>query len=244
MHADELDVADVIIDLVRHNPPEGGIRGDTGEAVMFGTYVRAFRRFIRIRDLARDDAGEEVMILARSLLSMIARAIWIDWPGSQDERRSRFERWKKRELTDELKEVRGLKTAGFPVTADLAVYESELAKLKDVRAMPGDADLLIAVGLNGYYARVYRLGSKHLHYTLQHATGELLAAVNAGEDLPLERPDPELTAEALVLSILTYAMFLDAAEGTVKHGLTPRVAELLVASPAFPDFPGGGHARD
>jgi hypothetical protein len=63
------------------------------------------------------------------------------------------------------------------------------------------------------------------------------AAVRAGKDLPLERPDPELAAEALTVSILTYAMFLEAAEGTMQHGLTRRVAQILAESPAFPGFP-------
>lgn len=237
MAADELEVADAIIDLVRSNPPQGGIRGDTGEAVMFGTYVRAFRRFIRIRDLARDDAGEEVMILARSLLSMIARAIWVDLPKGGAERRARFERWKKRELTDEVKEARGLQSAGFPIDFDFDDYEAELLRLGSVAPMPNDYDLLVSLRLVAYYERIYRAGSKHLHYTLHHAVDELIAAVRAGQDLPLERTDPELTAEALSVSILMYAMFLDAAEGTVKHGLTWRVAQTLVDSPAFPGFP-------
>lgn len=204
---------------------------------MFGTYVRAFRRFIRIRDLARDDAGEEAMILARSLLSMVARAIWVDLPTKVSERNARFSQWKKRELADEVKEARGLKAAGFQIDFDFADYEGELLRLRDVPAMPADYELLVSLRLVAYYERIYRAGSKHLHYTLHHAVDELIAAVRAGQDLPLERADPELAAEALTVSILTYAMFLDAADGTVTHGLTHRVAQTLAASPAFPDFP-------
>lgn len=237
MLIDELGVADAIIDLVRGNPPPGDIRGDTGEAVMYGAYVRAFRRFVRIRDLARDGAGEEAMILARSLLSMVARAIWIDLPHDRAERRARFEQWRKRELGDELKEARGLTAAGFPVEIDFADYEATLARLAHIPQMPNDYELLVSLRLVAYYERIYRAGSRHMHFTLHHATDELRAAVAAGKDLPLERTDPELAAEALTVSVLTYAMFLEAADGTVQHGLTRQAARILHESPTFPDFP-------
>ncbi|HEX5173655.1 MAG TPA: DUF5677 domain-containing protein [Gaiellaceae bacterium] len=237
MLTDELAAADAIIDLVRNNLPPGLGRGDTGEAIMYGTYPRALRRFIHIRDLAREGAGDEAMILARSLLSMVARAIWIDVPPDAGERRTRFERWKKRELEDELKEAHGLEAAGFPVEIDYDDYEATLAKLEGVAAMPNDRDLLASLKLVPYYERIYRAGSKHMHFTLHHAMDELLAAAAASEDLPLERPDPELSSEVVTVAILTYAMFLEAAEGTVKHGLTHRVAQILADSPAFPDFP-------
>jgi len=234
---DELGAADAIIVLVRGDLPAGDFRGDTGEAVMYGTYTRAFRRFVRIRDLARDGAGEEALILARSLLSMVARAIWVDLPSDKTERVSRFNQWKRRELEDELKEMRGLEAVGAPIEFDFADHEAQLLELDGVAQMPNDFDLLGLLQLTPYYERIYRPASSHLHYGLHLALDELIAAAKAGEDLLLERPSPELAAEALSVSILTYAMFLDAAEGTVRHGLTRRVAEVLVESSAFPDFP-------
>jgi len=233
---EELAAADAIIELVGANPPEGGVRGDTGEATMFGTYPRAYRRFMRIRDLGRLGAGEEALILARSLLSMIARAMWVDWSSDKAERVDRFNRWKKRELEDDIQEAKGLQVVGFAVDLDLTDYAKQLDELGNARAMPNDFDILKSMDLTAFYERVYRPGSRHLHYSLHHALDELIRAANSGEDLPLERVDEDLVAEALVVSILTYAMLLDAAEGTVKHGLTPRVAEILANSSAFSDL--------
>lgn len=234
---DELSAADAIIGLVRSNLPPGNFRGDTGEAVMYGTYTRAFRRFVRIRDLARDGAGEEALILARSLLSMVARSIWVDLPSDKTERVSRFNQWKRRALEDELKEMRGLEAVGAPIEFDFADQEAKLRELDGVAEMPNDFELLRSLRLTPYYERIYRPASSHLHYGLHLALDELIAAAKAGKDLPLEQPSPELAAEALSVSIITYAMFIDAAEGTVKHGLTPRVAKVLAESLAFPDFP-------
>jgi len=234
---DELAAADAIIKLVRANLPPGNFRGDTGEAVMYGTYTRAFRRFVRIRDLAQDGAGEEALILARSLLSMVARTIWVDLPSEKTERLARFNQWKKRELEDELKEMRGLEAVGAPIDFDFGDHEAQLLELDGLAEMPNDFDLLRSLRLTPYYERIYRPASSHLHYGLHLALDELIAAAKAGEDLPLEQASTDLAAEALSVSILTYAMFLDAAQGTVKHGITPQVAKVLVESPAFPDFP-------
>ena len=103
----EIDAADAIIELIRANPPTAAIGGDTPAGVMYGAYIHAFRRFVRIRDLARAGAGTEVVILTRALLSLVARAIWVDQSTDPDVRLARFEAWQKRELDDQAKTAAG-----------------------------------------------------------------------------------------------------------------------------------------
>jgi hypothetical protein len=74
-------LADRIIALVVERAPTlGGTRGDTAGQVMFGAFVSGFRRFAAIRQLVARDEGTEAFILARSLLSIVARAAYVDSP--------------------------------------------------------------------------------------------------------------------------------------------------------------------
>ena len=66
-----LEVADQIILAVKRKGAGGG-RGDTAGQLMHGAYLRTVRRFQRIRELAAQGAGDETLILTRSLLSLVA----------------------------------------------------------------------------------------------------------------------------------------------------------------------------
>jgi hypothetical protein len=168
---------------------------------------------------------------------MVARAIWIDQPDPVDKvaRRARFERWKKRDLRDQLNDVETLVAAGFDVDADLEELRNGISRLDRAEAMPNDRALLEDLRMTVYYARLYRLGSQHVHYSLELAIREIATAIEKGQDLPLEQREPELASEALSLAILTYGLFLDMAERTVRHGLTSRVTEIVSGVLPFED---------
>jgi hypothetical protein len=82
---------------------------------MFGAFVYGFRRFVAIRQLAGRDEGAEALILARSLLSIVARAVYVDAPEDLAERRMRYEQYLVKDLRDRLKMVEDLLATGFDV---------------------------------------------------------------------------------------------------------------------------------
>jgi hypothetical protein len=223
-------VADEVIALVRDHQDLGGKRSDTAGLVMYGAYIRAFRRFTRIRQLAGDGAGEEAVILARSLLSIVARSAWVDIPDDVEERRRRFGRYKKRQLQDEVNEAEGLATVGVGIDIDIDDLRADLEQLADVPMLPNDFDLLKSLGLTIYYERLYRLSSGYIHFSLRQAIDELRAA---GEEVALERPEPELADEALRLAIVTFGLFLKLSQKTVEHNLGDRALEIIQRSAAF-----------
>jgi hypothetical protein len=225
-------VADEIIALVRALDDFGGGRGDAAGLVMHGAFVRAFRRFVTIRQLAGAGAGEEAVMLARSLLSILARSFWVDAPTDPSERRRRFDSYKKRQLQDELAEAEGLAAIGLEmeVEADVGELRAQLAELATVPRLPPDAVLLKSLGLDVYYERLYRRGSGYLHFSLRTAIDELRSGA---EVIALERPDPELSDDALSRAIFTYGLFLELSDKTVRHGLGAQVLEIVRASPAF-----------
>jgi hypothetical protein len=109
-------LADQIIGLVLAKAPSlGGKRGDAAGQVMFGAFVYGFRRFVAIRQLAGRDEGAEALILARSLLSIVARAVYVDAPEDLAERRMRYEQYLVKDLRDRLKMVEDLLATGFDV---------------------------------------------------------------------------------------------------------------------------------
>lgn len=222
----KVELADLILELVR-TTDVGGQRGDIAGAAMFGAYLQAHRRLKTIRDVAAAEAGPEAFILARSLLSMTSRAIWVDLPVEDEERDRRFERWKLRELTDELDDLEGFVSAD--VAEARADLREQLALIREDTPIPGDRKLLEEeLPLGVQYQHLYRPGSGFVHFRLRHAVDEVRAAAQTGSSLLFERPESELANDALWLSILTYAVFLHAAEKTVQHGLGESIQEAIL----------------
>jgi hypothetical protein len=225
------DVAAQLSEMVRATPV-GGNRGDSAGQVMHGAYLRAYRRLVRIREIAATGAGEEAVILARSLLSLIARAVWVDIPTDPAERRSRWERYAKAYLTDKIKTLEGLQAFGFDVEQDVLDFEREQLKtVEHAAGFPPDRQVLEQLNLHHWYHRLYRLSSEYAHFSLGVAIDELTDA----EEVHFERDDSDLADEALRLAVFVYGMFLHLSDKTVEHGLTDRVLPLIKSSPAFAD---------
>ncbi len=224
-------VADAILALVKSKRVGGG-PGEDAEFVVLGTYVHAIRRLSRIRDLAVDGAGPEAFILSRSLLSMVARAIWVDRPGDALERRRRFNRWLKHDLEEEISEQVSLEKLGADVAAYLQELRDQLAERPDVGGLPPDGQLADALG-PAYYARIWKPGSGHVHYSLRSAVTEAQEAARLGAELDPERRDYALAAEALQLAILTFGLFVEQTEGTLRHRLSSDVLLIIMDSDTF-----------
>lgn len=231
--ADELltaeEVADRIIEMVRATTV-GATRGDTAGLVMHGAYLRAFRRFARIREIAGAGAGEEAVILTRSLLSLVARAVWVDLPADKVERRTRWERYAKHHLVDRIKTLEGMQAVGFEIDQDVIDFDREqLGAVEHAKGFPSDRQLLEQLNLHVYYHRLYRLSSDYAHFSLGVAIDELRDA----DEVTFERDDSELADEALRMAILTYGVFLHLSQRTIGHDLGARALAVIQSSPAF-----------
>jgi hypothetical protein len=103
---------------------------------------------------------------------------------------------------------------------DLAELEA-----RSVAALPSDRALLEELGLAEFYARVYRSGSEHVHFSVKYAIRELRGV----DAVDLDSGDHELTDEALRLAIITYAVLFERSERTVEHGLAKQVRDRVRA---------------
>jgi hypothetical protein len=218
-------LADEIMELVR-STSVGGHRGDAAGLVMFAAYLHGFRRLAAIRLLAAAARGPEALILARSLLSLVARAAYVDAPVDASERERRFLQYRVHDLNEEARTFDALARAGFDVSDDRAGREAELADIGDVGGFPDDASLLRQhVGLEAFHARLYRPSSEHVHFSQRVA----LDAVAGIEQASLDDGDAELAEEALSLAIVTFGTLLELSERSVRHGLAQRVGDLARA---------------
>jgi hypothetical protein len=103
-----------IVEIVRSTEVESR-RGDSAGEVMWGAYLRAYRRFLAITQLAREGAGDEVMILTRSLLNLAARAAWVDVPTDPQVRHARWRTFAKHFHEQQIHSLEGLAAAGIEV---------------------------------------------------------------------------------------------------------------------------------
>jgi hypothetical protein len=109
-------LADKIIELVHARANSlGGKRGDAAGQVMHGAFVYGFRRFVAIRHLAGRREGAEALILARSLISIVAGATYVDGPEDLEERRRRYEQYRVSDVRERLKMVTDLLETGFDI---------------------------------------------------------------------------------------------------------------------------------
>jgi hypothetical protein len=219
-------LADELIAIVQ-GAQVGGTRGDTAGLIMFGAYLYGFRRFSAIRRLAGDGDGAEAIILTRSLVSMLARAAYVDAPADYAERKLRWQRYQVTNLRDRIRQIQDLADGGFEIDNESDDLRADLEELErqGIAPLPNDHDLLQALNLTPFYARLYRPGSEHVHFSLQVALDELRGV----EVVTLEHGDHELADEALRLAILTYGVLLQLSEKTVRHGVHGRVLERVQA---------------
>jgi hypothetical protein len=225
-----VETADAIISLIRGVPEFGGGRSDTSGLVVFGAFRRGFRRFVQIRELANAGAGPEAAILARSLLSLVARTMYVDAPDDPVGRKERWDRLLKRQRQDELAGFDLLKAANFDVTGyddDIAAAQAELDALeaRGVKNLPPDRQLFECLEMEAFHARVYAPASDLAHFSLAFAIGDLLTV----ESTPLEAPDWPRSEEALEMAIISFGLFLVKAEKSMQHGLGERVREIAVS---------------
>jgi Family of unknown function (DUF5677) len=177
-----------------------------------------------IRDLACKGEADDALILTRSLLLIVARALYLIEPDDLEERARRLASARRSWARDAVRTLDDLTATGFEPADDrerIAGIE-EAEKARGIPPLPNDRDLLGALGLDAYYARVYRLASDTVHYSIGSALHGFLEEpdpVIGGGRVPMKNPDGERAEEALALAMITYGEFLDRSEPIVRHGV-------------------------
>lgn len=231
-----LSVADRLLEWAAASlpaPPGVAVR-DHNDALLCAAYGRAYRCFASIRDLARPPRCEadDAWILARALLSIVLRSIWLVQPDNVNERETRRRQAMLKYFMERKKLAREEQAAGVDV-GDLTPdrYQRAIDELlaQGVALPPNDHDLAVDLELAAFYTRVYRPGSDTSHYSIGAALDgflELTSMPGVGP-VALEKPDEERATEALAVAAITYGAFLHLSEPVIGHGLGRKARDLL-----------------
>ena len=235
---DELDeighVADAILAQIKSNTVEGVSVRDVNDAILVAAFGRAYRCSRSIRELAGRGEADDAFVLTRSLVSIVARALWLATPDDLTERERRFDRGRHDWAVWAAKTGRDLASQGFgfDVDPDRAQAIADRLAARDVPDLPDDRSMLASVGLAQIYPRVHRLASDVVHFSLGSALDSFLEwperAGGSGGTVSLEKPDRDRAAEALTLAMIVLASFLEKIEPTIKHGATETARRELV----------------
>jgi hypothetical protein len=220
---------DVILDAVHAAPTELAERErDVNDAFLRAAYGRAFRCVRSIRELAGRGEADDAMILTRALLSIVARSLYLAAPDEAAEREHRFDSARRSWAEQALSALDALSATGFDPADDrerIARIASQTAE-RGVPRLPDDRGLLDALGLGQFYARVYKLASDVLHYSIGAALDGFLVdglpdrATGTGGRIALDLRDDERAEEALALAAIIYGEFLERCEVLIPHGVT------------------------
>jgi hypothetical protein len=205
---------------------------DLNDTFLGAAYARAYRCVRSIKELAWRGEADDALILTRALLSVIARSLYIVESDDAEERERRAAAWRRRWAEDALATIDDLAETGFDPAddRDRIADIAELEKARGAPRLPPDREMLAALGLSVYYARVYRLASDVVHYSIGIALDgfvEYPDKIVGGGRVALKRPDAERAEEALTLAAITYGEFLERCEPVIRHGVTPEARRLL-----------------
>ena len=214
---------DAVEKATRDSP--GPAPRDLNDAFLGAAYGRAYRCVRSIRELACRGEADDALILTRSLLLIVAQALYLVEPDDPAERERRLASARRSWAREALRTLDYLAATGFEPADDrerIAGIE-EAEKARGVPYLPTDRDLLSGLGLSVYYASVYRFASDVVHYSIGSALHGFLEdpdPVLGGGRVPLKNPDGERAEEALALAAITYGEFLERCEPIIRHGVS------------------------
>jgi hypothetical protein len=203
------------------------------DAFLGAAYGRAYRCMRSIRELAYRGEGDDAMVLTRSLLLIVARSLYLVEPDDEGERERRLASARLSFALQASRTLDDLGATGFEPADDQERFAriAEIERSRETTPLPNDHDLLAAMGLSAYYARVYRVASDVVHYSIGSALDgfvEYPDRIEGGGRVSLKRPDAERAEEALGLAAVTYGEFLEQCELVIRHGVTPLARRLMV----------------
>ena len=172
------------------NPPAPR---DLNDTFLGAAYGRAYRRMRSIRELAGRGEADDALILTRSLLLIVARTLYLVEPDTGQRGERRLAGWRLAWAKEALHTLDDLVAAGFEPDDDRDRIEGIVyaESARGTAQFPKDRDVLKSLGLSDYYARVYRVASDDVHYSIGSALGGFLEypdAVIGGGRVPLQPP--------------------------------------------------------
>jgi hypothetical protein len=225
---DELEhivrVADTILSQIKSNSVEQVPVHDVNDAILCAAFGRAYRCFRSIRELAGRGEADDAFVLTRSLVSIVARALWLVAPDDDVERERRFNRGRRSWAEWAAKTGRDMASEGLSFGVDPARAQALVDRLdaRGIPSLPDDRSMLDSVGLTRFYPRVHRVASDVVHFSLGAALEGFLerpdVATRSGGTVSLEKPDRDRAAEALTLAAIVFAAFLRMIEPRISHG--------------------------
>jgi hypothetical protein len=182
----------------------------------------------RSEDWSERGEADDALILTRALLSLVARSLYMVQPDDTGERERRASAWRRSWARDALRTVDDLAAAGFSPDDDRERLR-RMAEDDDVPLLPPDRQILQSLGLEVYHARVYRLASDVVHYSMGSALDGFVEYPNqlGGGRVWLKRTDADGAEEALTLATIIYGEFLERSEPLIGHGVTLHARQLL-----------------
>jgi Family of unknown function (DUF5677) len=229
---------DVILNEVEGAPTElAEPERDVNDAFLRVAYGRAYPCLRSIRELAGRGEADDAMILVRSLLSIVARSLYLVAPEEATERERRFDSARRSWAEQALSALDALTAAGFEPAddRDRIARIATATKERGVPTLPNDRELLDALGLGAFYARVYKLASDVAHYSIGSALDGFLVdglpdrLSGGGGRVALDIRDDKRAEEALALAAIIYGEFLERCEALIPHGVTAAVRREVVA---------------
>jgi hypothetical protein len=130
---------------------------DVTDTLLGAAYGRAYRCMRSIREFAGRGEADDALILTRSLLSIAARSLYVVQSEDARERERRQASWRRTWAEDALRALDDLAASGFAPQEEEHARIARIASTDQARGvprLPNDRDLLRAVGLEVYYARV------------------------------------------------------------------------------------------
>jgi hypothetical protein len=214
---------DAVEKATRDSP--GPAPRDLNDTLLGAAYGRAYRCIRSIRELACRGEADDALILTRSLLLIVAQALYLVEPDDPAERERRLASARRSWAREALRTLDVLAATGFEPADDrerIAEIE-ETEKARGVPPLPKDRHLLAELGLSAYYARLYRPASDTVHYSIGSALHGFIEYPDTeigGGRVPLKNPDGQRAEEALALAAITYGEFLESCEPIIRHGVS------------------------
>jgi hypothetical protein len=243
-------VTDEILALVEDvRAPAGTKHGYESDRLLWLAFGRAFRCLRSIREVvAVHHDGDDALVLARALISLAFRSVWVAAPKDPDERQRLVHALELRSLDSMRIQMAKLAEAGIEHEPFQPGAQHRLDELRGYgeRGMPGDETLAVELdnaGLNAsagvdhaaLYARIYREASDVTHFSLFTALSgyvipsgwEGVGDSFEGLTIRVHEGDPERAEEALMLACLVYVTFLTDSEAVIHHGIARNARSLL-----------------
>jgi hypothetical protein len=235
--------ADRVLALVREEwrpderPP---VVNDWNDQVLVAAVARGYRCLRSVRELACRGEADDAAVLARALVALTLRYLWVGRAEGEDERHDRLQRLRRKWATDRAVLGEELEDLGYLPQGTSAEFRDTADELRNAGVPDMLDDKSVAIRLDRelepeaarffelVYARIYRTTSEVAHYGLGALLqGYEIPPIGGPGALAIDRRDEEGAAEALGLALITFGALAGFSEPVVRHGLAERIGQII-----------------